>query len=200
MKKVKGFTLIELLIVVAIIGILAAIAIPNFLNAQTRSKVARAEAEMRQVATALETYYIDNNVYPPPYDLSDWRDTPGVMQNLNADGYFEGGEASMTSPRLTTPVQHLSALPTDPFDANGKAPYKYTTRYLSCWIMSSFGPDNTRSLETGADSETDYVDSTGTVGACDTRLWRQTYEAMEGIIYDPTNGTTSPGDIVRTGP
>ena len=61
----KGFTLIELLIVVAIIAILAAIAVPNFLEAQTRSKVSRVKADMRTLATALEAYSIDGNNYPP---------------------------------------------------------------------------------------------------------------------------------------
>jgi prepilin-type N-terminal cleavage/methylation domain-containing protein len=197
MKKIKGFTLIELLIVVAIIGILAAIAIPNFLNAQTRSKVARAEAEMRQIATALETYYIDNNVYPPPYDLSDWLTVPGEPLTLTAGLYFAGdGRASLA---LTTPVSHLSTLPTDPFDSNGKGVYKYATRFLSCWILSSYGPDNTCSL--GA-AETDYVSGTGDSGAnpCDTRAWTAYWEAQVDVLYDPTNGTTSKGDVIRTGP
>src|SRR5437870_12866546 len=63
----KGFTLIELLIVVAIIAILAAIAIPNFLAAQVRAKVSRAKAEMRTLATAIESYEVDNNRYPPTW-------------------------------------------------------------------------------------------------------------------------------------
>ncbi len=61
----KGFTLIELLIVVAIIAILAAIAVPNFLEAQTRAKVSRNAADMRSLATAIEAYVIDQNLYPP---------------------------------------------------------------------------------------------------------------------------------------
>jgi prepilin-type N-terminal cleavage/methylation domain-containing protein len=56
-----GFTLIELLIVVAIIAILAAIAVPNFLEAQTRSKVSRVKTDMRSLATAIEAYAVDNN-------------------------------------------------------------------------------------------------------------------------------------------
>ena len=62
-KKSKGFTLIELLIVVAIIGIIAAIAIPNLLNAINRGRQKRTMADMRSVGTACEEYNIDNNRY-----------------------------------------------------------------------------------------------------------------------------------------
>ena len=63
-RNSKGFTLIELLIVVAIIGIIAAIAIPNLLNAIDRGKQKRTMADIRSVGTAIETYSIDNNDYP----------------------------------------------------------------------------------------------------------------------------------------
>jgi type II secretion system protein G len=62
-KNSKGFTLIELLIVVAIIGIIAAIAIPNLLNAIQRGKQKRTMGDMRTIATADESYSIDNNQY-----------------------------------------------------------------------------------------------------------------------------------------
>ena len=64
MRKQKGFTLIELLIVVAIIGIIAAIAIPNLLNAIDRGKQKRTMADMRSIGTAIESYAVDNNFYP----------------------------------------------------------------------------------------------------------------------------------------
>jgi len=64
----RAFTLIELLIVVAIIAILAAIAVPNFLEAQTRAKVARVTADMRTMTTAVELYRIDNNKLPIRHD------------------------------------------------------------------------------------------------------------------------------------
>lgn len=60
----KGFTLIELLIVVAIIGIIAAIAIPNLLNAIQRGKQKRSMADARAIGTAAEEYAVDNNLYP----------------------------------------------------------------------------------------------------------------------------------------
>jgi len=64
MRKDKGFTLIELLIVVAIIGIIAAIAIPNLLNAIDRSKQKRTMMDMRSIGVACEEYSLDTNFYP----------------------------------------------------------------------------------------------------------------------------------------
>ena len=64
MRKQKGFTLIELLIVVAIIGIIAAIAIPNLLNAIHRGRQKRSMADMRTIGTAIGTYAVDMNFYP----------------------------------------------------------------------------------------------------------------------------------------
>jgi type II secretion system protein G len=64
MRRQKGFTLIELLIVVAIIGIIAAIAIPNLLNAINRGRQKRTMADIRSIGTALEAYSVDFNYYP----------------------------------------------------------------------------------------------------------------------------------------
>ncbi len=117
MKGYKGFTLIELLIVVAIIAILAAIAIPNFLAAQTRSKVSKAKAEQQSIATALESYYVDNNIYPAP----DVCPTSGTNFDANDSATNDG-----QLPRaLTTPVSFVSSLFRDPFKLNGKGIYEY---------------------------------------------------------------------------
>jgi general secretion pathway protein G len=66
----KGFTLIELLIVVAIIGIIAAIAIPNLLNAIDRGKQKRTMADVRSVGTAIESYAVDTNRYPTSANMA----------------------------------------------------------------------------------------------------------------------------------
>jgi type IV pilus assembly protein PilA len=65
MKKNEGFTLIELMIVIAIIGILAAIAIPQFSAYRKRSYNAGAEADLRNAATAQEAYFVDFSRYSP---------------------------------------------------------------------------------------------------------------------------------------
>jgi len=108
MKSLKhAFTLIELLIVVAIIAILAAIAVPNFLEAQTRAKVSRTKADMRSMATALETYMIDFNTY--------------VYQNKLSRALAGGGVNTPTLERLSTPIAYLTGV------TSFKSPFRTST-------------------------------------------------------------------------
>lgn len=207
--KTRGFTLIELLIVVAIIAILAAIAVPNFLEAQVRAKVSRAQADMRSLATALEAYCVDNNRYPiSTYATGDASNPIGIKYPLSA-----------RMAAITTPVAFMTSIPRDPFlplggwngmsptpgpftmylsDANAydyfdaasddllKNPQLYnkdSTRGTK-WRLASAGPDRWASY--GLISSTIVYDPTN--GTTSDRL---------GFDYDPTNGTTSNGDIVR---
>ncbi|MBZ5740018.1 type IV pilin protein [Nocardioides mangrovi] len=62
-EKDQGFTLIELLVVIVIVGILAAIAIPIFLNQRQKAVDAGIESDLKAAATAQETYYTDNQTY-----------------------------------------------------------------------------------------------------------------------------------------
>ena len=112
MRKQKGFTLIELLIVVAIIGIIAAIAIPNLLNAIDRGKQKRTMADMRSIGTAIESYAIDNNFYPQgmasvdaagvsafvsPIYIATVPTTDGWSNNWDIDSDALGTEYTVTS-------------------------------------------------------------------------------------------------------
>ncbi|MDD4900852.1 MAG: type II secretion system protein [Patescibacteria group bacterium] len=64
MRKQKGFTLIELLVVIAIIGLLSTLAVVALNNARMKSRDARRISDIKQIQTALELYYNDNNGYP----------------------------------------------------------------------------------------------------------------------------------------
>jgi len=115
MKNQRGFTLIELLIVIAIIAILALIAIPNFLEAQTRAKVARAQSDMRSLATALEAYIVDYKVPPAVWVGSG----TGLVDPVWVGSHYYYIYRARYSPfllgPLLKPVAYITSLPPDVF-------------------------------------------------------------------------------------
>ena len=94
LTKDEGFTLIELMIVIAIIGILAAIAIPQFSAYRTRSYNSAAQADLRNAATAQEAYQVDNQTYKGnPNNLTGSTYGLFLSQNVTISGGQTGGTA-----------------------------------------------------------------------------------------------------------
>lgn len=90
MKRIKGFTLIELLIVVAIIGIIAAIAIPNLLDAIERSRQKKSVSEVQSLANALQSFSVDYGGYPSTGVVGNFSDPNAVLDT----GVFRDGAGS----------------------------------------------------------------------------------------------------------
>ncbi len=201
MKRLPGFTLIELLIVVAIIGILAAIAVPNFLGAQVRAKVARANADMKSIQTALESFFIDNNSYPP-------MDTDRIRMRRQYRGHpccpsidiahIAIGTRGDRRIYLTTPVAYISSLPYDPFRMD--CSYGYGSNGQSYYILTSWGPDGQDS-NGASNGELDERDYTGArFSDHNIVATRDNNYTIPQLLYEPSNGISSTGDLIRVGP
>ena len=97
MSDRKGFTLIELLIVVVIIGILAAIAIPKFANTKEKAYVAAMKSDLRNLVTAEESYFADNTMYTQTLTPQQYNASVGVAVNItSADGLGWAATATHT--------------------------------------------------------------------------------------------------------
>lgn len=204
----RAFTLIELLIVVAIIAILAAIAVPNFLEAQVRAKVSRAKSDMRTIDTGLMSFAVDHG---------------GLPLDANDEDLFNPANWNMKQfySRLTTPVAYITSAPGDPFH---RAPMDLSSApaQIAGFMQMMFPGDppypfiyitegeNKTSLPAAAQDPRQHdnrgkptaygIISLGPDGFFDASLW----SGMPGddrinYTYDPTNGTMSFGDINRYG-
>ena len=195
LKLNRGFTLIELLIVIAIILILIAIALPNFLEAQIRARVTKAKGEIRTLGIAMESYRLDWKVYPgrsvPYYNL------PGIDRQ----------QVGLTW--LTSPIAYITSLPDDPFPRKVRldndeelehGPFSYNLLgadnwpgtflthphgggLLFQWVLVSAGPDapNVESNPHGCIPCPQNGRGIAPCGAV--------------VSYAPTNGTKSNGDL-----
>jgi len=193
-KAPSAFTLIELLIVVAIIAILAAIAVPNFLEAQTRAKVSRAKNDIRTLTTALESYAVDNRKYPFDRDAeSTWYMTDVISTPI----------AYLTTGQLIDPFRpkggpsaanlKLSRFRYVHYEANRAA-----NSWKTCYLPAIAG--SATAIAASSDAACDAginafgmwkISSSGPDFNANTGFF------AEQLFYDATNGTVSTGDIIR---
>ena len=183
--SVAGMTLAELLIVVAILALLAAVATPTFLEAQTRSEVAQVKSDLRQLDHALAAYYVDHGDFPPPASNGHG----ARMYRLSTPiTYYEDPkrpEPFMDQGLFTTPPYgyHGRNDRVDIFWNNGGKPGNFSGPAVMMWyVLRSSGPDNDR--------------NGGGATALNSKASRHDFV---NFVYDPSNGTYSTGDIWRAG-
>ena len=186
--RTKGLTLIELAAGALLAGVLASAAVVNFDESDLRTRLARSQAVLQELAVAMEAYNIDNDQYIPSTSKSP---LGGSATILSADQRL-----------LSTPVSYLIRPPYDPLRSYAATTYyAYSTGFFTgggssyssyphtSFIMWSNGPDGTA--------------QTGGYRFLATVLYNEAQASPNpttGMRYDPTNGLISAGDIYYFGP
>lgn len=143
MRKAQGFTLIELMIVVAVIGVLAAIAIPNYTEYIQRSKVAEALSGLSLIATKLEQHYQDNRAYPATCPAAGTAAVAALPPNTNNFTFACVGDATSftatatgvgTMTGFTYTINQANAKSTTTTAATG-----WGAATTACWVKSKGG-------------------------------------------------------------
>ncbi len=165
----------EKLIAAGVGGVMAAIAVPNFLQAQGRASVMRVKADQRSLATALEAYGIDHNRYPM-WELRTDFATQRPTFILPSEETGRGG--------LTSPIAYITSIPRDPFSAGKKEWLSYYTSGRA-WILISAGPDKDYDIVPQQDFQ-------------QPRDSKALWDIIVNKTYDPTNGSVSNGDVWRS--
>ncbi len=174
----EGFTLIELLIVVAIIAILAAIALPNFLEAQTRAKISRVKSDQRTMMVAMEMYRVDHQNLPPSIPQA-------IIEEFAP---------------LTTPIAYITTIPFDQFIARSTSgAYQPDNVYDYCRYRLSIDPPVLYTNSHWARQPGAYhaIVSVGPDHRAEHWYLNRNVVGFtfSKFTYDPTNGTISDGDI-----
>ena len=185
----SAFTLIELLIVVAIIAILAAIAVPNFLEAQVRAKVSRVKSDMRSLAVAAEAYHVDWNVILGANDLEDLLNVTQQQGRLIAYSL------------LTSPVAFITSIPKDPFQighsllGGGRQEDEFQFQASNKFNTGNWGIPRMRGYNWVFASHGPALRRTGPVIR---NVLRGNTAVERTFFYDATNGVKSEGFLFRT--
>ncbi len=181
----SALTMIELLVVVSCLGLLAAIAVPRFFEAETRTQVVRVKGDLKRLDEALMSYFIDHGGFPPP------------ASNGHGARLFRLSTPIVyyPDPKRPEPFMDEGLFTTPPYGYHGRndlvnifwnndgKPGNFSGTPIVMWyVLRSSGPDNDRNGG-GASA----LNST------------ESQSKFVNFIYDPTNGTYSSGDIWRAG-